>query len=288
VRAAAARCLRCGTPVSCIEGCVLGNRIPEIHHLVSNGHWEAACRTLHATDNFPEFTGRLCGQGCQLACAQGDTAHAVAIRQVECHVVERAFAEGWIQPLGASRGSGKKVAIVGSGPAGLSLAQQLVRAGHEVVVYKEDAFPGVTLRQSQRGGGVDPYLIDRRLRQLAAEGVKFMTGLLMGHDVRGGYLRKQYDLVCLTLKTLGLPAANDVASDSTAPSANFPSPDYPDLIAQLDLQLDNHGRVAAADYVTSQSHVFAVQDLAADVSLVATAIHNGRDAASAIDLRLKG
>lgn len=286
VRAGAARCLHCGTPLCRIEGCPLGNRIPEIHELVCHGHWVEASRTLHATDNFPEFTGRLCGQGCQLACAQGHTAHAVPIRQIECHVVERAFAEGWIQPLVAAKRSGKRVAIVGSGPAGLSLAQQLARAGHEVVVYERDTSPGGVLRQSQPGG-LDPYLVDRRLRQLAADGVKFMTGLLAGQDIRGGYLRKQCDLLCLTLSDLGLPGTDDAGPDAAAPSANFQPAHHPDLIAQLNLHVDSRSRVATSDYATSESDVFAVHDLAADLSLVAAAIRNGRDAAEAVELRLR-
>jgi glutamate synthase (NADPH/NADH) small chain len=266
---------------------VLGNRIPEIHELVHHGNWEEASRLLHATDNFPEFTGRLCGQRCQLACAQGHTAHAVPIRQVECHVVERAFAEGWIQPVPAVRRSGKKVVVVGSGPAGLSLAQQLARAGHEVVVYEHHPLPGGALRQCP-DGGLDPYLIDRRLRQLAAEGVEFVTDVLAGLDLRGGYLRRHCDALCLTLPTLDLITAGDATPDSGPPALGLEPSNYHDLIAQLDLRLAEHGRVATGNYGTSQSGIFAVDDLGADLSLVEVAIRNGREAAAVMDLQLSG
>lgn len=287
VRADAARCLRCDKPLCRIEGCMLGNRIPEIHELISYRRWEEASRTLHATDNFPEFTGRLCGQDCLTTCAQGHTSHAVPIRQIECHVVERAFAEGWIQPSASAERSGKRVAVVGSGPGGLALAQQLARAGHEVVVYEQDEFPGGSLRQS-RTGGLDPYLIDRRLRQMAAEGVTFVTGLVVGQDIRGGYLRKQCDILCLTVRTLDAAAADCEAPDDAASAESSSSSDGCDLVDQLALELDDRGRVVSKDYATSESDVFWVDDLGADLRLVGAAIGHGRRAASVVDSRLRG
>ena len=241
VRADAARCLQCGTPLCRVEGCVLGNPIPEIHDLVSRGHWEEASRRLHTTDNFPEFTGRFCAQSCQVVCAQGHSDEAVPIRQIECHVAERAFAEGWIEPRPASQASGRKVAIAGSGPAALTLAQQLARRGHEVTVDEQDRFPGDALREAAADGDLDSHLIDRRLRQLAREGVIFATSLLLGRDIRAGYLLRQCDALCLTLRTIG----------RSAPRA----PEYVELAAQLDLECNDQGEIVSNDGCTSREQI---------------------------------
>ena len=284
IRREAARCKRCGTPLCQAGGCVLGNLIPEFLDSVSRARWEEASRTLHSTNNFPEFTGRLCCCPCESACVQGREGKPVSIRQVECHVAERAFAEGWIRPLPPARRTGRKVAVVGSGPAGLTAAQQLARAGHEVVVFDKNDRAGELWRRGAAGCELDPYLMERRLRQLAAEGVKFMLGLVVGLDIAGRYLRRTCDAICLTFGTQG-PADAALASTSDGSPCMWDrhfAGDL-DLIVQLGLQLDDRGNLSVRDCLTSQSNVFAVDEVGPDLSLVALAIRNGRNAATVID-----
>ncbi len=288
MRREAARCRGCDTPLCHGDACVLGNLIPEFLESVSRGRWEEASRTLHSTNNFPEFTGRWCRSPCEPACVQGRQGKPVPIRQLECHVAERAFAEGWIRPLPPARRTGQKVAVIGSGPAGLTIAQQLARAGHEVALFEKDDRAGELLRRGVGGCQVDPYLIERRLRQLAAEGVKFLLGVVVGLDIRGPYLRRGCDAICLTMGTRGSPdAASALTSHSSPCLLDRHFAGDLDLIAQLGLQLDDRGNLPVRDCLTSQSNVFAVDEVVSDLSLVALAIHNGRNAAAVIDRSLQ-
>jgi len=288
MRREAARCTGCGTPLCHGDACVLGNLIPEFLESVSRGRWEEASRTLHSTNNFPELTGRLCRSPCQSVCVQGRQGKPVPIRQLECHVAERAFAEGWIRPLPPARRTGRKVAVVGSAPAGLTIAQQLARAGHEVALFEKDDRAGELLRRGVGGCQLDPYLIERRLRQLAAEGVKFLLGVVVGLHIRGPYLRRGCDAICLTMGTQGSPDATLASTSDGSPrllDRHFAG-DL-DLIAQLGLQFDDRGNLSVRDCLTSQNNVFAVDEVASDLSLAALAIRNGRNAAAAIDRSLQ-
>jgi len=195
----AARCMDCGIPFCHGFGCPLGNNIPELNELIYNNQWQQACQLLHSTNNFPEFTGRVCPAPCETACTLSINDEPVAIRDIELQIVERGFENGWIKPLPALQKTGKKVAIIGSGPAGLACAQQLARAGHSVVVFEKDLRPGGLLRYGIPDFKLAKKIIDRRLEQLAAEGVQFQTEVDVGTDISARYLQKMFDCICLAI-----------------------------------------------------------------------------------------
>jgi glutamate synthase (NADPH) small chain len=194
----AGRCMDCGIPF-CHNGCPLGNLIPEWNHLVWRDDWRAASERLHATNNFPEFTGRLCPAPCETACVLGINADAVTIKQVEVSIIDRAWQSGWVEPQPPERTSGKAVAVVGSGPAGLAAAQQLARAGHTVVVYERADRIGGLLRYGIPEFKMEKVHLERRLRQMAQEGVKFRPGVEIGVDIAVTDLRKRYDAIVLAV-----------------------------------------------------------------------------------------
>ena len=194
-----ARCMDCGIPFCHGAGCPLGNRIPEFNELVYNGKWQQACENLHTTNNFPEITGRICPAPCETACTLGINDEPVMIRQIEYTIVEEGFKNGWIKPLAPKQKSGKRVAIIGSGPSGLAAAQQLARLGHSVTVFEKDEKPGGLLRYGIPDFKLEKHVIDRRLNQLIEEGVDFQTGLEVGTDISANYLKKMFDAVCLTM-----------------------------------------------------------------------------------------
>ncbi len=174
-----ARCMDCGIPF-CHEGCPLGNLIPEWNDLVYSGDWRDAVERLHATNNFPEFTGRLCPAPCEAACVLGINSDPVTIERIEYEIAERGWSEGWVNPVIAPVKTGKSVAVVGSGPAGLAVAQQLARAGHEVTVLERAEMPGGLLRFGIPEFKMEKVVLERRLSQLAAEGVQFRCGVSVG------------------------------------------------------------------------------------------------------------
>jgi len=195
----AARCMDCGIPFCHGAGCPLKNSIPDINELVYEGRWEQACQMLHSTNNFPEITGRVCPAPCETACTLSINDEPVLIRHIEFQIVERGFKEGWIKPMPAKQKTGKKVAVIGSGPAGLATAQQLIRAGHSVIVFEKDEQIGGLLRYGIPDFKLFKSIIDRRLKQLIAEGVEFQTGVNVGEDISARYLKKMFDCICLTM-----------------------------------------------------------------------------------------
>lgn len=194
----ASRCMDCGIPF-CHNGCPLGNLIPEWNTLVWRGEWREAIERLHATNNFPEFTGRLCPAPCETACVLGINQPAVTIKQVEVTTIERAFELQLVQALPPERLSGKTVAVVGSGPSGLAVAQQLTRAGHTVAVYERADKAGGLMRYGIPEFKMEKSVLDRRLAQMTAEGTRFRCGVNVGVDVTGDQLRARYDAVVLTI-----------------------------------------------------------------------------------------
>ncbi|WFR72909.1 glutamate synthase subunit beta [Prescottella defluvii] len=192
----ASRCMDCGIPF-CHNGCPLGNLIPEWNDLIHKDRWREGIDRLHATNNFPEFTGRLCPAPCEASCVLGINQDAVTIKQVEVEIIDRAFDEGWVQPVRASHITGKKVAVVGSGPAGLAAAQQLTRAGHSVTVFEREDRIGGLLRYGIPEFKMEKRHIDRRLAQMEAEGTVFRTGVNVGVDLTAEQLREQFDAVVL-------------------------------------------------------------------------------------------
>ncbi|WP_414450489.1 glutamate synthase subunit beta [Burkholderia sp. 22PA0099] len=176
-----ARCMDCGIPF-CNNGCPVNNIIPDFNDLVYRQDWQHAIEVLHSTNNFPEFTGRICPAPCEAACTLGINNDPVGIKSIEHAIIDKAWAEGWVKPLQAAHKTGKKVAVVGSGPAGLATAQQLARAGHDVTVFEKNDRVGGLLRYGIPDFKLEKWLIDRRMRQMEAEGVTFRTGVFIGKD----------------------------------------------------------------------------------------------------------
>ncbi|MBC8379500.1 MAG: glutamate synthase subunit beta [Planctomycetes bacterium] len=199
IKEQAARCIDCGIPFCHGSGCPVFNLIPEFNEMIYRGQWQEACENLHSTNNFPEITGRICPAPCETACTLAINDDPVLIRHIEHQIVERGFKEGWIVPIIARQKTGKRVAVIGSGPAGLAAAQQLVRAGHDVVVFEKDEQAGGLLRYGIPDFKLEKSVIDRRLEQLKQEGVKFQMGLNVGVDISKHYLEKMFDCVCLTM-----------------------------------------------------------------------------------------
>ncbi|MBI3468883.1 MAG: glutamate synthase subunit beta [Planctomycetes bacterium] len=193
-----ARCMDCGVPF-CHTGCPLGNIIPDWNDLVYRNHWREALDRLHATNNFPEFTGRVCPAPCEAACVLGINADPVAIKQIEMAIADRGFDEGWIVPEPPLTRTGKRVAVIGSGPAGLAAAQQLNRAGHFVTLFERADRPGGLLMYGIPDFKLEKSRVWRRVEQMQAEGVEFRTGTNVGVDVTGDQLRAHYDAVLLTI-----------------------------------------------------------------------------------------
>lgn len=199
VRRQAERCMDCGTPYCHSFGCPVKNRIPEFNDLVYRGKWKEASENLHSTNNFPEFTGRICPAPCEPACTLAINDDPVLIKHIEHQIAERAFGEGWVVPMVAKKRTGKKVAIVGSGPAGLAAAQQLCRWGHSVTIFEKADRIGGLLRYGIPSFKLEPKIIDRRLKQLVAEGVDLQVGVHVGRDISARYLKTQFDAVLLAL-----------------------------------------------------------------------------------------
>jgi glutamate synthase (NADPH/NADH) small chain len=192
----AARCMDCGIPF-CNQGCPLGNIIPDFNDLVFRDKWEDALSRLHSTNNFPEFTGMVCPAPCEQACVLGINQDPVTIKQVEWEIVRRGWDEGWVRPVRPERRTGRSVAVVGSGPAGLAAAQQLTRAGHTVTVFEKADRIGGLLRYGIPDFKLEKWVIDRRLEQLREEGVSFQPGVHVGADYSVTDLRKNFDAILL-------------------------------------------------------------------------------------------
>src|SRR5579859_4828232 len=191
-----ARCMDCGVPF-CHTGCPLTNIIPDFNDLVFKGRWKEAARVLHSTNNFPEFTGRICPAPCEAACVLGINEPPVTIKVIERAIVDRAFDEGWIHPEPPAQRTGRRVAVVGSGPAGLAAAQQLCRAGHWVTVFEKADRIGGLLRYGIPNFKMEKHLIDRRLKQMEAEGVEFKPNSHVGVNVDVAEMLRDFNAVLL-------------------------------------------------------------------------------------------
>ncbi len=192
----ASRCMNCGIPY-CHNGCPVNNLIPDWNHLVYEADWKRALAMLHSTNNFPEFTGRICPAPCEAACTLNIIDQPVTIKSIECAIVDRGWKEGWIHPQVPAKKTGKSVAVVGSGPAGLACAQQLARAGHSVTVFEKSDRVGGLLRYGIPDFKMEKHLINRRAQQMEAEGVTFKTSKEVGVDISFASLRENFDAVVL-------------------------------------------------------------------------------------------
>jgi glutamate synthase (NADPH/NADH) small chain len=193
----ASRCMNCGIPY-CHNGCPVNNQIPDWNHLVYENDWREALDNLHSTNNFPEFTGRICPAPCEAACTLNIVDQPVTIKSIECAIVDRGWKEGWIAPQVPAKKSGKSVAVVGSGPAGLAAAQQLARAGHSVTVFEKNDRVGGLLRYGIPDFKMEKTHINRRAMQMEAEGVQFRTGVEVGVTVSFASLQENFDAVVLS------------------------------------------------------------------------------------------
>jgi glutamate synthase (NADPH/NADH) small chain len=193
----AARCMDCGIPF-CHNGCPVNNLIPDWNDLVYREHWEAALTTLHSTNNFPEFTGRICPAPCEAACTLNIDDQPVTIKTIECAIVDRGWKEGWIGPVVPSSRTDQRIAVVGSGPAGLACSQQLARAGHDVTLFEKNDRIGGLLRYGIPEFKMEKQLIDRRIEQMQGEGVKFRTSVEIGVDLSVEALLEEYDAIAMT------------------------------------------------------------------------------------------
>jgi glutamate synthase (NADPH/NADH) small chain len=198
VRTQGARCMDCGVPF-CHTGCPLNNLIPDWNDLVFRDRWREAIRILHATNNFPEFTGRVCPAPCEAACVLGINEPPVSIKVIERTIIDQAFQQGWIHPEPPKKRTGKRVAIVGSGPAGLAATQQLARSGHSVTLFEKSDRIGGLLRYGIPDFKMEKHLIDRRMQQMADEGVEFVTGAHIGESITGADLRRDFNAVVLAI-----------------------------------------------------------------------------------------
>lgn len=215
LRRQAARCMDCGVPSCHTYGCPVENRIPDFNDLVYRNHWRRALEVLHSTNNFPEITGRVCPAPCETACTLGINQPPVNIKHIELQIIERGFQEGWVVPDIPSVKTGKRVAVVGSGPAGLAAAQQLARAGHDVVLMERADRIGGLLRYGIPDFKMEKTIIDRRMQQMAKEGVLFETGVEVGKDLSVRYLRRSFDAVIITAGAT-VPRDLDVAGRELA------------------------------------------------------------------------
>ncbi len=272
----ASRCMDCGIPF-CHNGCPLGNLIPEWNDLSWKGRWDEAIERLHATNNFPEFTGRLCPAPCETSCVLGINQEPVTIKQVEVTIVERAFEARQIQPRPPERLSGKTVAVVGSGPAGLAAAQQLTRAGHTVAVFERADRPGGLLRYGIPEFKMEKSVLDRRIAQMEAEGTRFRCGVDVGSALTGDQLRQRYDAVVLAI---GATVPRDLSVPGRELTGIHQAMDY----------LPQGNRVALGESVEGQIHaggkdvvVIGGGDTGADC--IGTAHRQGARSVTSLEIR---
>jgi glutamate synthase (NADPH/NADH) small chain len=267
LRTQASRCMDCGVPF-CHSGCPLGNLIPDWNDLVYRNRWREAIVQLHATNNFPEFTGKLCPAPCEEACVLNINDDPVTIKQVEVSIIERAWAEGWIVAEPPADRTGKTVAIIGSGPAGLAAAQQLNRAGHTVTVFEKDDRIGGLIRYGIPDFKMDKGLLDRRLEQLAEEGIQFRAGVNVGVDITAEELRCSFDAVALCL---GAIAPRDL---------NVPGRELSGIHYAMDYLTQQNRRVAglpvnAEDILAEGKHVLIVGGGDTGADCFGTALRQG-------------
>src|SRR5579863_1576407 len=230
----ASRCMDCGIPF-CHSGCPVNNLIPDWNNLVYRDQWRAALENLHSTNNFPEFTGRVCPAPCEASCTLNIDDNPVTIKTVECQIVDRGWEEGWIEPQPSASPTGRRVAVVGSGPAGLACSQQLARAGHQVTLFEKSDRIGGLLRYGIPDFKMEKRLIDRRVRQMEAEGVEFRPGVEVGGNLSLSSLMQTYDAIVMSC---GAEAPRDL---------DVPGREFSGIHFAMDYLVQQNKRVAGDD-----------------------------------------
>ncbi len=271
-----ARCMECGVPF-CHQACPVENIIPDWNDLVYVGDWQRALSTLHSTNNFPEFTGRVCPSPCEAACTLNLTDSPVAIKTIENAIVERGWSEGWIKPEPAHHATGKKVAVVGAGPAGMAAAQQLARAGHAVTLFEKNAKAGGLLRYGIPDFKLDKAVIDRRVAQMTAEGVIFKAGVAVGNDLPAAELLAGFDAVLLT-------GGSEQPRDLPVPGRELNGVHFAmDFLAQQNRRVAGEA-VTGADILATGKHVVVIGGGDTGADCVGTSIR--QQAASVTQLEI--
>jgi glutamate synthase (NADPH) small chain len=267
-RKQAARCMNCGIPY-CHTGCPVNNQIPDWNDLVYTGAWEEASRNLHSTNNFPEFTGRVCPAPCEASCTLNIDDNPVTIKTIECAIVDRAFEEGWVKPEPPSTTTGKTVAVVGSGPAGLACAQQLARVGHDVHVYEKLAKPGGLLRYGIPDFKMEKHLVDRRVAQMEAEGVHFHCGAHVGASQAAIELVARYDAVVLA-------GGAEKARDLPIPGRDLRGIHFAmDFLPQQNRRVGNEPQGDAESILATGKHVVVIGGGDTGSDCIGTSIRQG-------------
>ena len=268
MQAQGARCMDCGIPF-CHNGCPVNNLIPDWNHLVYKGRWRDALGVLQSTNNFPEFTGRICPAPCEASCTLNFNDDAVTIKSIECAIVDRGWVEGWIQPELPARKTHKKIAIVGSGPAGLAAAQQLARTGHSVTLFEKDDRIGGLLRYGIPDFKMEKHLIDRRIKQMEAEGVVFRTSCNVGVDITAAQLQKDFDAVLLT-------GGAQVPRDLPVPGRGLKGVHFAmDFLSQNNKRVAGDSIPAQAEITAKGKHVIVIGGGDTGSDCIGTSIRQG-------------
>jgi glutamate synthase (NADPH/NADH) small chain len=267
-RQQAARCMNCGIPY-CHTGCPVNNQIPDWNDLVYTGAWQEASRNLHSTNNFPEFTGRVCPAPCEASCTLNINDNPVTIKTIECAIVDRAFEQGWVKPEPPSAKTGKSVAVVGSGPAGLACAQQLARVGHDVHVYEKHAKPGGLLRYGIPDFKMEKHHVERRVAQMEAEGVHFHCGIHVGIDLAAAELTARYDAVVLA-------GGAEKARDLPIPGRDLEGIHFAmDFLPQQNRRVNNEPQNGAEPILATSKHVVVIGGGDTGSDCIGTSIRHG-------------
>jgi glutamate synthase (NADPH) small chain len=267
-RRQAARCMNCGIPY-CHTGCPVNNQIPDWNDLVYTGAWQEASRNLHSTNNFPEVTGRLCPAPCEASCTLNIDDNPVTIKTIECAIADRAFEAGWVVPEPPAVKTGKSVAIVGSGPAGLACAQQLARAGHDVHVYEKNAKPGGLLRYGIPDFKMEKHHVDRRVAQMEAEGVRFHCGVHVGVNHSAAELVERHDAVVLA-------GGSEQGRDLPIPGRDLKGIHFAmEFLPQQNRRLDNEPQDGVEPILAAGKHVVVVGGGDTGSDCIGTSIRQG-------------